>query len=174
MNGFYQKSKSYLLVILTTSLITALVVGAGLYQAFSLKLNQTPGTQKTTQTSLLVVRTSTAQGISISEIARKVGPSVVGIRMSLSGTQPFFGGADQAQAEGSGVIVSQDGYIMTNYHVVEYADPRNGTGRNVTLQVFLPDKRQANAKFIGGDQSNDLAVIKVDLNNLPVAELGDS
>ncbi|HEX3045541.1 MAG TPA: trypsin-like peptidase domain-containing protein, partial [Bacillota bacterium] len=47
-------------------------------------------------------------------------------------------------------------------------------GRNVTLQVFLPDKRQANAKFIGGDQSNDLAVIKVDLNNLPVAELGDS
>jgi serine protease Do len=168
------KFRSYLLIILTTSLITALVVGGGLYQAFSLKLNHTPVAQKTTQTSLPVLRTSTAQGYSISEIAKQVGPSVVGIRMTLTGARPYFGGTDEAQAEGSGVIVSRDGYIMTNYHVVEYADPRNGSGRNVTLQVFLPDKRQAQAKFVGGDQSNDLAVIKVDLNNLPVAELGDS
>jgi serine protease Do len=174
MNSFYQKSKSYLLVILTTSLITALVVGAGLYQAFSVKLNQTPALQKTAQMSLPVVRTATAQGYSISEIAKKVGPSVVGIRMTLSGARPYFGRTDEAQAEGSGVIVSQDGYIMTNYHVVEYADPRNAASRNVTLQVFFPDKRQAQAKFVGGDRSNDLAVIKVDLNNLPVAELGDS
>ncbi|HEX3048699.1 MAG TPA: trypsin-like peptidase domain-containing protein [Bacillota bacterium] len=181
MNSFYPESenhrskfKSYLLVILTTSLITAMVVGVGLYQAFSLKLNQAPVTQKNVAASLPVVRTSVAQGSSISEIARKVGPSVVGIRMTLQGARPYFGGTDQAQAEGSGVIVSQDGYIMTNYHVVEYADPRNGGSRNTTLQVFLPDKRQAQAKFIGGDQSNDLAVIKVDLDNLPVAELGDS
>jgi serine protease Do len=76
--------------------------------------------------------------------------------------------------EGSGVIISKDGYIMTNYHVVEYADTRNYSGYNTTLEVFLPDGTQAKAKFIGGDEKADLAVVKIDVNNLPVAELGDS
>jgi serine protease Do len=93
--------------------------------------------------------------------------------VNLPGRQ-FFGRQTTQQAEGSGIIMSKDGYIMTNYHVVEYADPRKNTNQNVTLEVFLPDKQQANAQFIGGDPLNDLAVIKIDLNNLPVAELGDS
>ena len=63
---------------------------------------------------------------------------------------------------------------MTNYHVVSYADPRNEEHQSVTLEVFLPDKRQTRAKFIGGDPLNDLAVIKIDLKDLPVADLGDS
>ena len=63
---------------------------------------------------------------------------------------------------------------MTNYHVVQYADSKNGSSGNTVLEVFLPDKRQAKAKFIGGDAVTDLAVIKIDLTNLPVAELGDS
>lgn len=113
---------------------------------------------------------------SITEIAKKAGPSMVGIRMTAtSSANPFFGSdGETIKAEGSGIIISKDGYIMTNYHVVSEADPRNRDYENVTLEVFLPDKRQAKAKFIGGDSLNDLAVIKVNLKNLPIAELGDS
>lgn len=113
---------------------------------------------------------------SITEIAKKAGPSMVGIRMTAtSSANPFFGSdGETIRAEGSGVIISKNGYIMTNYHVVREADPRNRDFENVTLEVFLPDKRQAKAKFIGGDPLNDLAVIKINLKKLPTAELGDS
>lgn len=113
---------------------------------------------------------------SITEIAKKAGPSMVGIRMTAtSSANPFFGSdGETIKAEGSGIIISKDGYIMTNYHVVSEADPRNRDYENVTLEVFLPDKRQAKAKFIGGDSLNDLAVIKINLKKLPIAELGDS
>ncbi len=113
---------------------------------------------------------------SITEIAKKAGPSMVGIRMTAtSSANPFFGSdGETIRAEGSGVIISKDGYIMTNYHVVREADPRNRDYENVTLEVFLPDKRQAKSKFIGGDPLNDLAVIRINLKQLPTAELGDS
>lgn len=110
----------------------------------------------------------------VTQIAKKLAPSIVGIRMSVTGpARRFFGGQTQ-QAEGSGIVLSKDGYIMTNYHVVQYADPRTNQSRITTLEVFLSDKRQAKAKFVGGDRVNDLAVLKVDLNNLTPAELGDS
>ena len=114
--------------------------------------------------------------ISVTEIAKKAGPSMVGIRMTAtSSVNPFFGSdGETIKAEGSGIIISKDGYIMTNYHVVSEADPRNRDYKNVTLEAFLPDKRQAKAKFVGGDPLNDLAVIKINLKQLPTAELGDS
>jgi serine protease Do len=113
---------------------------------------------------------------SIAEIAQKAGPSMVGIRMTIATTlDRFFEARGQtSRAEGSGIIISKDGYIMTNYHVVSNADPRNEEHKKVTLEVFLPDKRQTNATFIGGDPLNDLAVIKINMKNLTVAELGDS
>lgn len=112
----------------------------------------------------------------ITEIAKKAGPSMVGIRMTTTtSVEQFFGsGGEKSRAEGSGVIISKDGYIMTNYHVVSYADPRNQDHQRVTLEVFLPDKREAKAKFVGGDPLNDLAVIKINLKKLTVADLGDS
>lgn len=109
----------------------------------------------------------------VTQIAKKAGPSIVGIRMVVMAPLNQFL-KKQTQIEGSGIIINQDGYIMTNYHVVQYADPRNANHRRVTLEVFLPDKRQAKAKFIGGDSLNDLAVIRINLRDLPVAELGDS
>lgn len=112
----------------------------------------------------------------VTEIAEKAGPSMVGIRMTAATTlDRFFETRGQTtRAEGSGIIISKDGYIMTNYHVVSNADPRNKDRQKVTLEVFLPDKRQVKAEFIGGDPLNDLAVIKINLKNLSVAELGDS
>jgi len=67
---------------------------------------------------------------------------------------------------GSGVIVSSDGYILTNYHVVGHADE---------IHVTLMDKREFTAKVIGKDQKTDIALIKIDTNQpLPAASLGDS
>ncbi len=71
----------------------------------------------------------------------------------------------QGQASGSGVIISKDGYIVTNNHVVQDADE---------VEVILTDKRSFKAKVIGTDPLTDLAVVKIDANNLPVVTLGDS
>lgn len=86
--------------------------------------------------------------------------------------QGFFGGGNgmqtvpqEQEATGSGVIISTDGYIVTNYHVVENAD-------NIT--VTLNDKRTYDANVIGTDPNTDLAVIKIDEKNLPFIAYGNS
>lgn len=83
-----------------------------------------------------------------------------------------FFGAPQSKEEkqtvrslGSGVIVSNDGYILTNNHVVEKADK---------LSVIIGDKKTYKAKVIGADPPTDVAVIKIDTDNLPAASLGNS
>jgi serine protease Do len=80
----------------------------------------------------------------------------------------FFGNPSQKQTVrslGSGVIVTQDGYILTNNHVVDGADK---------LTVMLNDNKKYNAEIIGTDPQSDVAVIKIDENNLPAAVLGNS
>jgi Do/DeqQ family serine protease len=87
--------------------------------------------------------------------------------------QDFFGrrGLQQQPREslerglGSGVIVSADGYILTNHHVVDGAEE---------ISVDLVDKRTFKAKLVGSDQLSDLAVLKIDMSNLPVLTPGDS
>ena len=69
------------------------------------------------------------------------------------------------QSEGSGFIVRQDGYIFTNFHVVEAADK---------IDVKLKDGREFPAKVVGTDEKTDIAVVKIDATNLPVVQLGDS
>ncbi len=80
----------------------------------------------------------------------------------------FFGDQGQAQPQvglGSGVIISPDGYILTNNHVVEGADE---------IEVTLNDSRTATAKVIGTDPDTDLAVLRIALERLPVITLGNS
>ena len=69
------------------------------------------------------------------------------------------------QSEGSGFIVRADGYIYTNYHVVEGAD---------RVDVKLKDGREFQAKIVGTDEKTDVAVIKIEATNLPVAQFADS
>jgi len=75
------------------------------------------------------------------------------------------GGLRPIQSEGSGFIMRQDGYIFTNFHVVEGADK---------IDVKLRDGRSFPARVVGTDEKTDIAVIKIDANDLPVVQLGDS
>jgi len=119
--------------------------------------------------------TALTKGSDVTAIAKKAGPSIVGIRMTVSSTrQSYFGSSNNQSAEGSGIIIKKGGYIMTNYHVVSSADPKSGMSGRTVLEVFLPDGRDAKATFVGGDSKTDLAVIKIDLDDLPIADLGDS
>jgi len=114
---------------------------------------------------------------SLSQAAKKESPAVVSINTSkvpekgMNKNDPwqrfFFGEREEAPTAGlgSGVIVSPEGYILTNYHVVEEADE---------IEVSLNDGRKAKAQIIGVDPDSDLAVLKVKLDNLPVIVLGKS
>ncbi len=75
------------------------------------------------------------------------------------------GGPRPVQSEGSGFIVRPDGYIFTNFHVVEAADK---------IDVKLRDGRNFPARMVGTDEKTDIAVIKIDAKDLPVVQLGDS
>ena len=97
--------------------------------------------------------------LTIPQIATKCKPSAVGIEVTASN------GFYTSSGVGSGFIISKDGYIATNNHVVEGAD---------TIKVLLDDKREFDAELIGRDSVTDLAVIKIEADDLPVAELGDS
>ncbi|MEG0073139.1 MAG: trypsin-like peptidase domain-containing protein [Clostridia bacterium] len=94
----------------------------------------------------------------VSAIAKEVSPSIVGIKVK-SVQEGFFGTLQESEGEGSGIIYSKDGYIITNYHVVEEAIKNSQS----TVEVYLAnDKDALSATVIGGDSVTDLAVIKVD------------
>jgi len=102
----------------------------------------------------------------ISSVASKVGPSVVSINTTAQ-TSTYFGGTQTQEGAGSGIIISKDGYILTNKHVV---------ANSTRLTVITSDGTvYDNAKVIGTDPLNDLAFVKVDgVNNLTPVVIGDS
>jgi Do/DeqQ family serine protease len=123
--------------------------------------------------------------VSYADIVSRVAPAVVTVHSQARVRQPqqypfmddpffrqFFGDRSQQAPQerkreglGSGVIVSQDGYILTNHHVIDGADQ---------IKVDLNDNRTLEAKVVGTDPPSDLAVLKVDATGLPVLVLGDS
>ena len=125
---------------------------------------------------------------SYADVVARVAPAVVTIRAERRVRAPqqhpffddpffqdFFGGRVpqmqqpprelRQQALGSGVVISPDGYIVTNHHVVDGAQQ---------ITVDLTDRRTFAAKVVGTDQPSDLAVLKIDASSLPVLTLGDS
>ncbi len=95
--------------------------------------------------------------------AESVTPAVVNIKASSSGEYDIWGG--YGGSSGSGVIISKDGLVVTNNHVIEDSDE---------LEVSLSDKRKFKAKLIGTDENTDLALLKIDGENLPWLPIGDS
>lgn len=105
-------------------------------------------------------------GLSIKEIAAKASPSVVEINIEGQTTgYGFFGGTYTTQAAGSGVIISKDGYIITNNHVVEGA---------TSITVKTNDGTEYAATLVGTDSKSDIGVIKIEADNLTPATIGDS
>jgi serine protease Do len=126
-------------------------------------------------------KVSSAGSLDFVQAAAAVSPAVVHIRTTFNtsgsseGTpfdmmEEFFGGGGRRSrmpraASGSGVILTSDGYIVTNNHVVENSQK---------VEVVLSDRRKVIAKVIGTDPNTDLALIKVDGENLPVVKMGNS
>jgi serine protease Do len=103
-------------------------------------------------------------------IAQKCSPSIVGVTVKYV-TQTIFGTLDDAGSEGSGIIYSSDGYIITNYHVIAAA-LSNSTA---TIDITLPNQEESiSATIVGSDKVSDLALLKIDKTGLTAAEFGKS
>jgi len=175
------------------TLLTALIGGAVAVGAYKLLENKQQNQlsfeerQQLHYTNNPSTIASSAGNIDFTQAAAAVIPAVVHIKTtyersaSQGGGDPFGdmfeeffgiprGGGRQRQAQpvsasGSGVIISADGYIITNNHVVEDADK---------ISVELTNKKVYDAKVIGTDANTDLALIKVNATNLPIVKLGNS
>lgn len=113
--------------------------------------------------------------------ANKILPSIVGIKIEYNVTSkiPIFGSQSKstATATGSGIIISEDGYILTNNHVVSSSESESyyqvSEATKVSVTLFN-DTTEYEAKIVGTDEQTDLAVIKIDKKDLPKAEFADS
>lgn len=103
-------------------------------------------------------------------IAETAGPSIVGVKVNYM-SQGFFGSLKEADEEGSGIVYTEDGYIITNYHVIESAI--NNSTAKVTV-TFANEDKEYEATIVGGDETTDLAVIKIDATGLTKATIGES
>ena len=113
--------------------------------------------------ALQVASVDTSKLLTASEVYAQNVNSTVGITTSI--TTNYFGYQTTAAAAGSGFILTQDGYILTNYHVVESSS---------SIKVTTYDGTSYDAQLIGYDESNDVAVLKVDATDLTPVVLGDS
>lgn len=117
-------------------------------------------------------------------VANKVLPSVVGIEVdfSVSSNFPTFSAATQSttsKATGSGVIISKDGYILTNNHIIDTSSSSSSSyytvsEANKVLVYLYNEDDPIEAKIIGSDSVTDLAILKIDRDDLTPAEIGDS
>lgn len=182
------------------SITAALLLGG---TAATLAL-QAPGTAQTAQNEPGTIVSASAPRpgapMSFADLAARLQPSVVNIsttqRVQIQQQNPFsgtpfgdlFGGEDspfggggngrpvtrEAQSLGSGFIISADGYIVTNSHVIS-ADQSQGRRAVVeSIKVTMPDKREFSATLVGRDVASDIAVLKINATGLPFVRFGDS
>jgi serine protease Do len=175
------KARSFIFAF--TFIVVGLILGLGISTDLDIQTTAYTEEPKISKESIdILSKTNQA----IAEVAAAVRPAVVNVSSTrtirTSGTpfledpffRRFFGDdfgpfgrpRERKQASlGSGVIVDKNGYILTNNHVVKDADD---------IRIRLGDKREFKGKVIGTDPKTDLAVIKIEANNLPVVKLGDS
>ena len=172
------KNKKYSAAVVIIAAICAAVIGAmsatGCFMMY-VDINN-DGATDTTQSA---IQNASPQSITINgtadnfaqAVAAKCTQSIVSVRTTYSVTS-FFGGSQEAGGEGSGVIYSSDGYIITNHHVIEYALG----SQNSKVEVFFASnpKEAVSATIVGYNVSTDLAVLKVNKTGLPAVELGSS
>jgi serine protease Do len=150
-------------------LVCAMLFGGGVLLGVSRDSGQTKDSTPTTQTTsskkskngsttLSIVSSEDKEALTSSQVYAKVSPSVVSVVCTSL--------TSSSESSGSGVVMSKDGYIITNQHVIADADK---------ITVVMSDSTQYQAELIGSDEQTDLAVLKVDANgDLTPAEFGDS
>lgn len=164
-----------LILMLVFVLVAGSIIGLAVYGGYNLMVNgqsatpQSPATPAgdVPQISITDIKDDNAQNrvirdgekLTTAEIVKKAKPSVVGVVSNVS-KNGFVG-----QGSGSGVIISTDGYIVTNQHVIDSA---------TSISVIFEDGTEYAAKIIGEDRKADLAVLKIEVKDLPSAEFGDS
>lgn len=171
-----QKSgKKYGAGIVAVASVLAAVIGAvsGI-AAVRLSVNDTetvPAPSNVSGSNVNINIDETAESV-VEAVAQKVTPSVVGIRTTTS-VMSFFGGTSESTGEGSGVIYSSDGYIITNYHVISGAITNKSASK---IEVFIGslDSESYEAQVVGYNISSDLAVIKIKASGLTAVQLADS
>jgi serine protease Do len=167
----------YVLVVLIVAGISALsgVVAGGFAVYQAVRQNSTTAhplqvvqaavtTSSTAQTPVLEINTTQIES-TITKAVAQVGPSVVTVVGTIPGQMTFFGPTGDQTVSGSGVFISQDGYILTNNHVVEGVKEVN---------IVLSDGTQQKATIVGTDMYADLAVLKTSGRIPAAATLGNS
>ena len=137
------------------------VAGASLYQGG----HPFGGTIVSTLKAQPKIIEASQSGLTIPNLVKEYTPAVVAIT-TTSTTDSFFGGPITQQGEGTGMILTSNGYILTNNHVV----PAGTQNPSVTLT----NQKTYTAQIIANDPSNDLALIKINATGLPTVKLGDS
>jgi len=159
--------------ILTVVLCAVVSLGAGFGGGYLAGRTKTSGgttviykeASSTSDSGTATVATSSS-GMTIQQIAAKASPSVVEIVTEVKQTTyGMFGGSYTSEAAGSGVIISSDGYIITNNHVIE---------DSTSIKVTVEDGTEYTATLVGTDSKSDIAVIKIDATGLTAATIGDS
>lgn len=172
-----EKKRSFSFLTVIASMVFSLIcgLGGGWFAYTHLGNNNEPSNktgitysnESSPSATTTVSSNESKTGLTTSEVAAKASPSVVEIVTEVTSTQyGMFGGTYTSQAAGSGVIISKDGYIITNNHVVEDAN-------SITVTTY--DNKQYNATLVGTDPASDIAVIKIDADEeLSAATVGDS
>ncbi len=159
-------------ILVTTVVALASFGGGSLYTSYQwMEKYEASNLSEQGQTNIgnqntMIPTSVTGTGVSVSDVAKKAADSVVEITTEVVATDQFFG-QFVTQGAGSGVILSEDGYIITNNHVIDGAKK---------ITVRLTNGNEYTAKLIGTDTQTDVAVIKIDTQDekLQAAELGDS
>ncbi len=146
------------------------VGGAAFYNAFWGAKPETTVIQEMVRPQVeTVVNTNQNQPMSPEQLYAANLPSCVGITVSTT-TVNFFGQTSTSAASGSGFVLTADGYIVTNYHVIEDAIK----DESVTVEVSFANGDKYPASVVGGEQDNDVAVLKIEASGLTPVALGDS
>jgi serine protease Do len=151
-----------------------MLIDAGPVQVSVKDTSFIPGTN-----NIIKISDNTQGKSQVTSIAEKAGPSVVGVKVTMEAQkQAYFFNMGPGVGEGSGIVISGDGYILTNNHVVEGAltPNTNDLSSGSKIEVILPNQKDKTyvATLIGRDSESDLAVLKIDATGLVKAELGDS
>lgn len=154
-------------------LVCALLGGAGGGALVAAISGRNTAQEQTTPTStpnsgVLTTQPTSSGTMSASDIYAAACQQVVGITTELT-YQNFFGQTSSSAVSGSGFIITSDGYILTNYHVISYA-----AQYDYDITVMTYDGTSYKAKIVGVDSANDIAVLKIDATDLTPVEFGDS